>query len=374
MAMACALSVVFLVAACVGSTVREVRPRVAVFLLPATAPGPDPFIDSTAATPSATRVSPSAQLADPTPAPPHSMRALSGATPGLYGGTAHVAGCDVERQISRLTTVRVKGDAFARTAGISRAALPGYLRGLTPVVLRVDTSVTNHAYRDGRASDFQSVLQAGTAVLVDDRGVPRVRCACGNPLAPPQPPPGAPGTRGTAWSGYRPTGVIVVTPAPQRVTAFTIIDGRTRTWIERRLGHDVRRDRVVPPPAPASRPPGGTEPPQATTPVQSPRPSPSPQATRPNDAQGETGRVPSGAAAGRSEGDCATLPAGGPVGCLPLEPSIAAPEALPDIPDGIGQPIVPEVLDPPDEGGRPPDEAPTSLDHMLDIPDDDPGG
>ena len=58
---------------------------------------------------------------------------------------------------------------------------PGYLRGLTSVVLRADTQVTNHGFRDARVTGFQSVLQAGTAVLVDNRGVPRVRCACGSP-------------------------------------------------------------------------------------------------------------------------------------------------------------------------------------------------
>ena len=64
-------------------------------------------------------------------------------------------------------------------------SVPAFLRGLTPVVLRADTRVTNHGFRDGSATSFQSVLQAGTAVLVDDHGAPRVRCACGNPLKAP---------------------------------------------------------------------------------------------------------------------------------------------------------------------------------------------
>ncbi len=128
-------------------------------------------------------------------------------------------------------------------------------------MLRADTRVTNHGFRAGRAGAYQSVLQAGTAVLVDDRGVPRVRCACGNPLRPPVAMRGTPRGRGSPWPGYRPGEVIVVTPAPQVITDFTIIDVASRTWIERPTGHDVRHDRALPPPVWAQRPPAPSEPP-----------------------------------------------------------------------------------------------------------------
>src|SRR5699024_6987030 len=62
-------------------------------------------------------------------------------------------------------------------------------------------------YRDGRAVPFQSVLQAGTAVLIDAYGVPRVQCGCGNPLAPRWTGYVVP-TSGTPWPGYNPTYVI----------------------------------------------------------------------------------------------------------------------------------------------------------------------
>jgi hypothetical protein len=102
--------------------------------------------------------------------------------------------------------------------------------GLTPVALRTDTAVTNHDYRDGRAVPVQSILQAGTAVLIDERGVPRVRCACGNPLGPPdhQPvtsyevdlPP---------WPGFSSRRVTVIEPATEEVTEFFLVmpDGDT---------------------------------------------------------------------------------------------------------------------------------------------------
>ena len=43
------------------------------------------------------------------------------------------------------------------------------------MILRADTAVTNHGFRDGQATELHSVLQAGTAVLVDDQGQPVAR-------------------------------------------------------------------------------------------------------------------------------------------------------------------------------------------------------
>ncbi|MCZ0997978.1 hypothetical protein O1M63_07095 [Streptomyces mirabilis] len=137
---------------------------------------------------------------------------MSGDAPGLYGGTRNVASCDVEKQITALRADPSKNAAFASVLGIQPSAVPGYLRTLTPVQLRADTRVTNHGYRNGSATTYQAVLQAGTAVLVDDRGVPRVRCACGNPLTPPaaqqSAAPGRWASRGPAtgprtWSSSR---------------------------------------------------------------------------------------------------------------------------------------------------------------------------
>lgn len=40
------------------------------------------------------------------------------------------------------------------------AQIPGYVSELTPMVLIVDTRVTNHGYRNGAPTTFQAVLQA----------------------------------------------------------------------------------------------------------------------------------------------------------------------------------------------------------------------
>ena len=69
--------------------------------------------------------------------------------------------------------------------GIDPADIATYVGTLTPMQLRADTRVTNHGFVDGHATSLQSVLQAGTAVLVDDHGRPRVKCGCGNPLLDP---------------------------------------------------------------------------------------------------------------------------------------------------------------------------------------------
>ncbi|MET8560071.1 DUF6777 domain-containing protein [Streptomyces flaveolus] len=258
---ACALSVALLAGGCAGAGVKQTRAGELVLLEAATDRGPDPFTDSTdtgTPRPESPRGTARVQPGE-VEAPLRAARTVSGATPGLYRGTPHVAACDVERHIGRLAADEAKADAFVRVVGVTRSALPGYLRGLTPVVLGADTRVTNHAYRDGQAARYQAVLQAGTAVLVDDRGVPRVRCACGNPLKAPAPTRGGAGARGTPWAGYQPDQVIVVAPAPRAVTSITIVDAGSSTWIERRVGHDVRRDRVVPPPARAAASPAPSE-------------------------------------------------------------------------------------------------------------------
>ncbi|MGW4565717.1 DUF6777 domain-containing protein [Streptomyces sp. NPDC004561] len=334
---ACVLSVALLLAGCAGTAVKEAQLGEEVFLQPSAAQGPDPFTDSTATGPTATATRPTAgdRTADIS-APPAGLavaplaaaRTLSGETPGLYSGSAHVAGCDAERQIGRLAADRARGEAFAHAVGVSRPALPGYLRGLTPVLLRADTRVTNHGYRGGRVTGYQAVLQAGTAVLVDNRGVPRVRCACGNPLRPPEESRGGVGARGTAWSGYRPNQVIVVAPAPKTVRSLTLVDVRTNTWIERRIGLDVGKDHVVAPPVRST-----TAPPDAalTVPTHLPPPGtgqPNAPTNRPGVAAGETG--------GGSPD--ATRPAQAPTtGCAPPAlPQPAGPAACPMAPSVAG--------------------------------------
>lgn len=138
--------------------------------------GRDPYTPSVVAT---LPMTPAGSTAAP-PTPAGSAATLpagtvNGGTPGLYGGTEHSASCDVGQLAGFLAAHADRGKAWADTAGVEQGALPDYLHSLTSVLLRADTRVTSHGFADGLPTTFQSVLQAGSAVLVDDRGVPRAR-------------------------------------------------------------------------------------------------------------------------------------------------------------------------------------------------------
>ncbi|GLX16759.1 DUF6777 domain-containing protein [Streptomyces lavendulae] len=241
------------------------RAAAEVFLQPAAEPGRDPFTESSAAK-QATPPPETPPQGTAAPTAPAGTRSVSGSSPGLYGGTKDVASCDVEQQITALTSQPAKNAAFASVLGLRPAAVAGYLRALTPVQLRIDTRVTNHGYRDGRATPYQAVLQAGTAVLVDDRGVPRVRCACGNPLGPPVALRADPKRFGRPWSSYRPAGVVVVAPSVTVVNKFVIYDHHDHRWLERDRGTANRPDKPVEPPVG----PPVVSPPVVSPPVVSP--------------------------------------------------------------------------------------------------------
>jgi hypothetical protein len=218
-----------------------------IFLQEAAAQGPDPFTDSAAAAaPSSTvpsnvpvTLAPSgaggaAPPTAPTFPPPGpgasapggttTVRPLSGSAPGLYGGTGDQRVCDKQQMIDFLGRNPAKAAAFARVQGIATSEVGSYVDSLTPVLLRSDTRVTNHGFRNGRPTARQTVLQAGTAVMVDNRGVPRVRCACGNPLLPPQAVQTAPRYTGPAWPGFSPTNVTVIQQSTTVINVITVIN------------------------------------------------------------------------------------------------------------------------------------------------------
>jgi hypothetical protein len=114
-------------------------------------------------------------------------RRADGTLPGMYGRSGDGVACDVEKLVADLVDPahEAQARAWAGVAGIAPGEIRSYFAKLTPVRLRFDTRVTNYDYKDGKADGFEAVLQAGTSVLVDDRGVPRAKCNCGNPLTEP---------------------------------------------------------------------------------------------------------------------------------------------------------------------------------------------
>ncbi|MFJ2770346.1 DUF6777 domain-containing protein [Streptomyces sp. NPDC087300] len=357
-----------------------------LFMQPVAAQGPDPFTDSTAK--SAATPPPVTRSPQPSPtgsATPQGTRSISGGTPGLYGGTHAVGSCDVGQQIRFLTGDRAKARAFAEASGIEASAIPGFLRGLTPVVLRADTRVTNHGFRDGSATSFQSVLQSGTAVLVDERGLPRVRCACGNPLKPPVAFQGTPRHNGQPWSGYQPTRVVVVTPAPQPITNITIVNIVNNTWIERKIGdEDANEDRRAKPPVPPSPKPTDSDGDQdRNTPDGSVTPS-DPDATGPTDPDSSSTACPTPSpVTGTPTEPASPLPPGCPTPTTTPSTEVPSPpEDSTDVspqepedqpfdqsPEDIGPETVPDTPDQSDDGLVPDD--PYLSENPLD--DSDPG-
>ncbi|WP_408994966.1 DUF6777 domain-containing protein, partial [Streptomyces europaeiscabiei] len=243
-----------------------------VFLQAAGKSGPDPFTESTAKDSSTPPETPTATPSTSEPA--NVTRAVDGSSPGLYGGTRNVASCDVEKQIKALGANPAKNDAFASVAGVEPSGVPAYLRALTPVQLRMDTRVTNHGYRDGAATSYQAVLQSGTAVLVDDRGVPRVRCACGNPLKPPVALKTTPEPKGDSWPSYRPQNVVVIERSTVIINVFVLYDPDHDEWFTRPSGDTGGKDKKTTPPVNQPSPSVSTsfseEPPS-----KSPKPCPS---------------------------------------------------------------------------------------------------
>jgi serine/threonine protein kinase len=192
---------------------------------------------------------------------------LPGDRDGLYGGTLNNAECDRDKMISFLGAHPAQAGAFVEALNtdstvfwsggraLTTADIPAYLRELTPVLLRLDTRVTNHGFDGSHPTTLQSVFQAGTAVLLDAHGVPRARCYCGNPLTAPVALTGEPKPVGTSWPGYKPAALADVQPSTVTITVFVLVDVVTGQPFNRPAGttgaDDTPHSQPVAPPQPA---------------------------------------------------------------------------------------------------------------------------
>jgi len=171
----------------------------------------------------------------------------TGDTPGLYGGTRDAGSCDPEKLVGFLEQNPAKAAAWAGVLGIRPSEIRAFVATLTPVVLRSDTRVTNHGFRNGHATEIPAVLQAGTAVLVDRYGQPVAKCFCGNPLTAPR-PVRAPRYTGPRWPGFAPGGIVVIDQSTTVVNVFTVVDPATGETFGRPSGTTGDSDGPVPPP------------------------------------------------------------------------------------------------------------------------------
>jgi hypothetical protein len=230
-----------------GGSAPAPAPARSVTLTAAGAPVEHSFMPSVAV---ATGAPPAASPADGPAtrlpyAPSRGVRVTEGTRPGLYGGTNLVDSCDAAATATFLQNHPQPGRAWASAIGIAPDQIPAYLNTLTAVLLTTDTWVTSHGFADGRVTTFQTVLQAGNAVMIDPAGVPRMHCASGNPLAPPTNRPLSDFAQdGTAWPGFAPANVVVIdysapgapaTPA----TGFDLVDAATNAPLHRQAGGTI---------------------------------------------------------------------------------------------------------------------------------------
>jgi hypothetical protein len=211
---------------------------------PADRPGANTFTPSIAAASPATQ----APTATTAPAPsPKGLITAKGDAPGLYAGERDVPSCKPDQLVSYLQANPSKAQAWASAIQIDPTQIKGFVATLMPALLRVDTRVTDFQFgSNGKPLPKQSVLQAGTAVMLDRTAFPRVRCQSGDPLAEPRAVPSSPSYTGPSWPTFSPTTIVVVTPAPQP-TAIILIDIRTGAVFVRIPGSLVLIDIDLPP-------------------------------------------------------------------------------------------------------------------------------
>lgn len=153
-----------------------------------------------------------------------------GDMPGLYGGSKQPTICDVAELERFLTDPRnhQKAQAWASVLNIGTDEIPEYLHRLTPVLLRHDTLVKNHDYKKEKAVPYNSLLQAGISILVDEQGLPAVKCSCGNPLRPFEGDTGRISVQfedgNKKWAGYERESVVAVKPAPRKLARIALVD------------------------------------------------------------------------------------------------------------------------------------------------------
>ena len=177
----------------------------------------------------ATLAEPSATL----PTAPLNTQTTGATDVAIYGGSGSHTVCDAAKfqtfMEKNATQAKAWVDALNADSQLNWkngqpltvADIPAYVQTLAPVVLMTDTLVTNHDFVNGKPVAYTSVLQAGTAVLADMWGVPRLQCYCGNPLTL---PPGVNNVTytGQAWAGFNPANVTRLQPPQTPVPALTV--------------------------------------------------------------------------------------------------------------------------------------------------------
>ncbi|MET9734789.1 PASTA domain-containing protein [Streptomyces sp. NPDC006458] len=190
---------------------------------------------------------------------------IQGDEPGLYGGTKDTSRCDKARLTDFLLKPenRRKAEQWAEAQGLDGVEeIVGFVKKLTPVLLRGDTLVKNHDYEKGEAKAFYALLEAGIAVLVDELGRPAVQCSCGNPLGAYDKDIGDAKVEfkgdNKRWASYDDKKMTKVKPTPEQqpVEVYELVDVEDPdAGLAREAGSDGTEDEVLPEP-PTDEPSG----------------------------------------------------------------------------------------------------------------------
>lgn len=214
----------------------QALPGVEVSLVSADDVGPSPFVVS----PSMPRpnVPPVRAIGD------LSLDVISGDTEGLYAAPSDAKICARSHLAAELATGN-EAVAWAQTLQLEADDASSYVEMLTPVQLLIDVRVTDHRLVSGRLQARQAVLEAGTAVLIDEVGVPRVRCLSGSPLTGP-----TVGDElvlvGTPWDRFSKDSLYRVVPGAAR-GLFVIVHLPSGDLVQRPEGSDGSDDRPLEP-------------------------------------------------------------------------------------------------------------------------------
>ncbi|WP_438452477.1 DUF6777 domain-containing protein [Streptomyces asiaticus] len=168
--------------------------------------------------------------------PSNGGRAFRGNTPGLYAGVRNRQPCDRQGLLHDLDADKQKGAAWSKVQHISPDGIPDFVNRLTSVTLRSDTYAKTYGYRGG-VKPVSAVLQAGTAVFVDARGLPVVKCDSGNPVRVSAPPRNAkPTFTGPEWNGFSRSTVTVIRPATKNAKHLVLVGIGKAELLKRPLG------------------------------------------------------------------------------------------------------------------------------------------
>lgn len=221
---------------------------------------------------------------------------VSGTEPGLWE-PAGQEDCDTEMLVSTLADDPERAAVWASIADVAPENIGSFVDALRPVTLVQDVIVLNHGYAGGKATPIRTILQAGTLVMVNAKGVPAVLCKCGNPLLTANPDLTAE-PAGNGWPTYNPSRVlslIAVMPA---------------------MPTPVPTPTATPTPIPTSTPvpqvpsaPTPTPPPSAT-------PTPSPTATAAPTVPPTPSPTPTTAATATPQPTSTPVPAPFTIGCV----------------------------------------------------------